>query len=86
MNDNSVHSSNIMKEKVILNTNITNPDHKINKTTTHNSKLRTHFINGISGLIACGFGKVQLQVGDLKQKAKINSLNIIHLYRGFMPP
>ena len=59
MNDNSVHSSNIMKEKVILNTNITNPDHKINKTTTtHNSKFRTHFINGISGLIAGGFGTV----------------------------
>ena len=91
MNENSVHSNNITKEKVIN----TKTDHKIN-TITHHSKLRTHFINGISGLVAGACGtlvghpldtiKIQLQVGDLKQKAKINSSNIIHLYRGFIPP
>jgi len=96
INDDSEHRRNITSDtKVIIKEKVI-PTINQNATKIHNSKFREHFINGVSGLIAGACGtvvghpldtvKIQLQVGDLKQKAKINSFNILHLYRGFLPP
>lgn len=72
-------------------TNINNHADSIRK-----SLFREHTINGFSGLIAGACGtlvghpfdtiKVQLQVGDLRNKAKIAARNVFELYRGLIPP